>query len=200
MVDYIPQDEYFEWEDILVCKQTENFNRVEEMGRRILLSEYEESFTPSLDATGKNGDASFLWSETETWSEEEDDFTISRSMCTSVSLNAIPETEKTASPIDFPSYDDQVKNTSLVEPTHNHVQIVKDDLSLYLLPSRHVDYFSHQWSKEDISASWRHLRTKEKFCKNAQRLENASWRSWAKICFDLKTISPESVDWFVFYC
>jgi hypothetical protein len=33
---------------------------------------------------------------------------------------------------------------------------------------------------------------------NSIRLENAVWRAWVKAKNNLKTISPETLDWFVF--
>lgn len=65
-------------------------------------------------------------------------------------------------------------------------------------PSRHVDYLSHDWQEPDIWSSWRYVR-KEKtgFLQNAARLENASWRTWAKSKYKLKTITPETLNWYV---
>lgn len=63
-------------------------------------------------------------------------------------------------------------------------------------PSRQVDYLSHDWQEPDIWSSWRYIR-KEKagYPQNAARLENASWRTWAKSKYKLKTISPETLNW-----
>jgi Fungal protein of unknown function (DUF1752) len=64
-------------------------------------------------------------------------------------------------------------------------------------PSRQVDYLSHDWQEPDIWASWRYVR-KEKagYPQNAARLENASWRTWAKSKYKLKTITPETLNWY----
>ena len=63
-------------------------------------------------------------------------------------------------------------------------------------PSRQVDYLSHDWAEPDIWSSWRYVR-KEKagYPQNAARLENASWRTWAKSKYKLKTITPETLNW-----
>ena len=63
-------------------------------------------------------------------------------------------------------------------------------------PSRQVDYLSHDWTEPDIWSSWRYVR-KEKagYPQNAARLENASWRTWAKSKYKLKTITPETLNW-----
>lgn len=70
-----------------------------------------------------------------------------------------------------------------------------DDSHLVAEPSRHVDYLSHQWDVSDISKSWRYVILRRKNVANAARLENASWRTWAQRRSNLKTISPEKVNW-----
>jgi hypothetical protein len=73
-----------------------------------------------------------------------------------------------------------------------------DDTSLEDEPSRHVDYLSHDWREDNICSSWRYvIRWRSKYS-NGVRLENASWRTWAKTRGNLGTISPESLDWCVF--
>lgn len=70
-----------------------------------------------------------------------------------------------------------------------------DDTDIHYEPSRHVDYLSHQWDVSDISKSWRYVIQKRKDVANSARLENASWRTWAQRRSNLKTISPEVVNW-----
>ena len=70
-----------------------------------------------------------------------------------------------------------------------------DDLSIKREPTRHVDYLSHNWKEEDIWASWRHIVAKRKAYGNSARLENASWRTWAKSKYRLQTVSPETLNW-----
>ena len=70
-----------------------------------------------------------------------------------------------------------------------------DDTSLEDEPSVHVDYLSHGWREEDIWSSWRYVVRKKNVYRNKVRLENASWRIWAKTKDNLGTISPESLDW-----
>lgn len=72
-----------------------------------------------------------------------------------------------------------------------------DDIDLKEVPTRHVDYLSHNWKEEDIWSSWRHIVAKRKFYSNSTRLENASWRTWAKSRNRLKTVSPETLNWYV---
>ncbi|KAJ6150756.1 hypothetical protein N7470_007350 [Penicillium chermesinum] len=55
-----------------------------------------------------------------------------------------------------------------------------DDSSVEDEPSRHVDYLSHDWREEDIWASWRYVAARRNDYSNGPRLENASWRTWAK--------------------
>lgn len=73
--------------------------------------------------------------------------------------------------------------------------IPHDDTDVTVEPSRHVDYLSHQWDVSDICKSWRYVISRRKSVANAARLENASWRTWAQKRCNLKTISPEAVNW-----
>jgi hypothetical protein len=63
------------------------------------------------------------------------------------------------------------------------------------LPSICVDYLSHDWSEEDVWASWRSMTRHKHEIANGVRLENASWRTWNKQRNKLKTISPETLNW-----
>ena len=64
------------------------------------------------------------------------------------------------------------------------------------LPSVQVDYLSHEWSEEDVWTSWRATTKHKASIVNGVRLENASWRTWNKQRNKLKTISPETLNWF----
>lgn len=70
-----------------------------------------------------------------------------------------------------------------------------DDSSVEDEPSRHVDYLAHEWKEEDIWASWRYVTSRKNDYSNGVRLENASWRTWAKAKNNLGTISPETLNW-----
>lgn len=73
----------------------------------------------------------------------------------------------------------------------------EDDTAVRIVPSRHVDYLSHDWREEDIWSSWRHIVSRRKIYGNSARLENASWRTWAKSKYRLRTVSPERLNWYV---
>lgn len=76
-----------------------------------------------------------------------------------------------------------------------------DDSSLEPEPSRHVDYLSHEWKEEEgIWNSWRYITTHKDSYSNGVRLENASWRTWAKSRRSLGTVTPEALNWSVAYC
>ena len=79
--------------------------------------------------------------------------------------------------------------------THRKRQSVGDDLALESQPSRHVDYLSHDWKEEEIWSSWKHVVGKRKNLDNWERLENASWRTWAKSRGGLPTVSPAALNW-----
>ncbi|RFU78785.1 hypothetical protein TARUN_3430 [Trichoderma arundinaceum] len=71
----------------------------------------------------------------------------------------------------------------------------EDDTAIVSRPSRQVDYLSHEWREEDIWSSWRYIISKRGEFPNSARLENASWRTWMKAKNNLKTISPETLNW-----
>jgi hypothetical protein len=58
-----------------------------------------------------------------------------------------------------------------------------------------VDYLSYTFDEMDLAASWRVLTKQKLNIVNGIRLENASWRTWAKQRNHLKTISPETLNW-----
>ncbi|CAG8587176.1 473_t:CDS:2, partial [Acaulospora colombiana] len=59
-----------------------------------------------------------------------------------------------------------------------------------------VDYLSHDWKVEDdIWTSWKVMSKQKKEIDNGVRLENASWRTWAKQKYKLKTVNPELLNW-----
>lgn len=124
----------------------------------------------------------------------------------------------------FPSYDDvgyydQVEDLEppasprtgdsyTVSPTSNStstnasrpdspepVEHAEDDTAVRIPPSRHVDYLSHNWKEEDIWSSWKLIVSKRNAYNNSSRLENASWRTWMKAKNNLKTVSPETLNW-----
>lgn len=70
-----------------------------------------------------------------------------------------------------------------------------DDASVESEPERHVDYLSHDWREEDIWTSWRYVVSRRDRYSNGVRLENASWRTWAKSKYQLQTVSPETLNW-----
>lgn len=72
---------------------------------------------------------------------------------------------------------------------------VSDDHAVQVEPTQHVDYLAHEWREEDIWASWSYIVKRRKDISNCTRLENASWRQWMKTKKQLKTVSPESLNW-----
>ncbi|CAK7269416.1 protein phosphatase regulator [Sporothrix epigloea] len=73
--------------------------------------------------------------------------------------------------------------------------VAEDDTAVRAIPSRHVDYLSHNWKEEDIWESWKYIVSRRGDYSNSARLENASWRTWVKSKNKLKTVSPETLNW-----
>ena len=74
---------------------------------------------------------------------------------------------------------------------------VPGDAALQSLPRGQVDYLSHDWAEEDVARSWRSMTKQKNEIANGLRLENASWRTWWKQRNKLKTVSPETLNWYV---
>jgi hypothetical protein len=73
----------------------------------------------------------------------------------------------------------------------------KDDIAVRITPWGGVVYLSRSWKEEEIWSSWKYIVSERKACNDGARLENASWRTWAKSKDKLNTISPESLNWYV---
>lgn len=58
-----------------------------------------------------------------------------------------------------------------------------------------VDYLSHEWDEYDIWTSWKAMSKQKKEITNGIRLENASWRTWAKQKYNLRTVNPSKLNW-----
>ncbi|KAF9085899.1 hypothetical protein BGX27_003312, partial [Mortierella sp. AM989] len=62
-------------------------------------------------------------------------------------------------------------------------------------PALAIDYLGSSWNNEDdIAASWKYMTKQKNDLINGFRLENASWRNWAKQRHNLKTISPKELN------
>ncbi|KAF9435210.1 hypothetical protein BGZ76_006706 [Entomortierella beljakovae] len=63
-------------------------------------------------------------------------------------------------------------------------------------PALAIDYLGNSWSNEDdIAASWKFMTKQKNDLINGLRLENASWRNWAKQRHHLKTVNPKTLNW-----
>ncbi len=108
-----------------------------------------------------------------------------------------PTTAKPAPPPTSPANEIASGNPLPLPETTDVMVAAEDDIAVCEEPSRHVDYLSHDWSEEDIWASWRHVVSRRRVYGNVPRLENASWRTWGKIKYRLRTVSPEKLNWSV---
>lgn len=94
--------------------------------------------------------------------------------------------------LSHPEYTDHSDSSP---PGTPELTAASDDSVLHYEPQRHVDYLSHDWKESDISSSWRYIVLRRKDVANSARLENASWRTWTKAKYNLKTVAPETVNW-----
>ncbi|KAK4452989.1 hypotheticall protein [Podospora aff. communis PSN243] len=115
-------------------------------------------------------------------------------------FNHIEDLEPPPSPRTGHSYtaspNDQDVSTGTSRPGSPELEDrAEDDIAIRAMPSRHVDYLSHNWREEDIWSSWKLIVSKRSEYSNAARLENASWRTWMKSKNKLSTVSPETLNW-----
>lgn len=81
-------------------------------------------------------------------------------------------------------------------PTVSTQNPAPDDAQIEgLTPEICVDYLSHDWKDEDVWNSWKAMTKRKNEIANGLRLENASWRTWAKHRGKLKTVSPQTLNW-----
>jgi hypothetical protein len=73
----------------------------------------------------------------------------------------------------------------------------RDEATIKPQPTRHVDYLSHDWEEEDIWSSWKCFVSHRGEYRDSRRLENAMWRAWMKAKNKLKTVRPETLNWYV---
>ncbi len=87
-------------------------------------------------------------------------------------------------------------DANILEPEMLSSFIPYDDCDIIEEPQEHVDYLSYNWKESELIISWKNISsTKNCFITNLERLENASWRTWMKSKYTLKTVTPESVNW-----
>ncbi|GAA5984330.1 hypothetical protein JCM11641_006183 [Rhodosporidiobolus odoratus] len=86
-------------------------------------------------------------------------------------------------------------NVAMVPAAVNGGPLPDDSEVTTRLPSICVDYLSHDWAEDDVWTSWKAMTRHKAEIANGVRLENASWRTWAKQRGNLKTVSPETLNW-----
>jgi hypothetical protein len=104
------------------------------------------------------------------------------------------EPTKVAAPAEEPRETEPSTEPSVPHTSDTPTE-VSDDIAVRQEPTQHVDYLAHEWREEDIWASWSYVSRRRGRVNNHTRLENASWRQWTKTKNDLKTVSPESLNW-----
>jgi hypothetical protein len=107
-------------------------------------------------------------------------------------VESVPDRIETASPVQITTSPDGESDSPRAPPI---LDGTVDDTAVQYEPKRHVDYLSHDWKECDISSSWRYIVLRRKDMANSARLENASWRTWTKAKYNLRTVAPETVNW-----
>ena len=161
-----------------------------------LRSSLSSSRTSSVQSTSASSFSLDLKSEDESTSSDDDE---------GLAFPAYGQADKTRhflgdappSPLLATAPDPSPAPSEAPAPAPDHLPVSEDDTNLRPEPSQHVDYLSYDWKEEDIWSSWRHIVEHRSVYGERSRLENASWRQWTKLQYRLRTVSPESLNWFV---
>jgi hypothetical protein len=197
----VPQDEYFEWEDIMAYHgSSEDTNE-----NGMLQSESIASCCRKTEGVGacELPDTHHNEGERAGMAPSKSLYSIRTSLALDSSF-----WETKSSPINFPSYAEfgsrgsafLIENFATESKNYEISRETMDDIALSPAPLRHVDYLSHDWLEEDIWATWKRLVSRRKAQNVARRLENASWRAWTKVRLNLKTVAPETFNWYACGC
>jgi Fungal protein of unknown function (DUF1752) len=206
------------WEDILRSKAHKHNKEPSRAFQNLSLSSLvdEQNTTSDIDSC----DTDSQWSENGSlmstcFSSTSTSGTRSTRISLSSRASCPDEDDSGEDRILFPSYDDvgyygqhgdskspvsnafpENETPSIVsEDPLSPIERPDDDTAIRIVPTRHVDYLSHDWTEQDLCASWRLVTSKKKSYSNSARLVNASWRAWGKIRLNLETVSPERLNW-----
>lgn len=213
MGEDIPQDEYFEWEDIISYNPAPPTSIAKPSRKPVNL---DISAFPAMPTWDDMRDDLLDYDsdserETELHVGAAPRFSRSLSQSTSTmsfkSLGASHDEDH----ISLPSYEEtkslvaSLSTASLTslgtsQPAQpEHVERAEDDTAVLATPSKHVDFLSHEWTEEELFATWKYLKAKSsrKVYNNSTRLINASWRLWMKERYQLETTKPKTINWYV---
>ncbi|GMM58351.1 protein phosphatase regulator [Maudiozyma humilis] len=157
---------------------------------------YRDSDGESYSSDSESGSSYSTSSDSDSYSDSDSDSYSDSTSASSSTSNSTYSDNRMANEDDV-----NMTSTSVSPPSvgNDDILIPQDDNDVVVEPERHVDYLSHNWQEDEISNSWKYIILKKKKrdidLVNAARLENASWRTWAKTRNHLKTVSPEVVNW-----
>jgi hypothetical protein len=204
----IPQDEYFEWEDIISYKpitppraiQKPHHPSVTHFDRHSDDALYDSDVDTSVRSEAESSSSLGGFSATDSLSTQ-----------TSISVGGNEEClfEEQEHPDFLPSYESAAtfRTRQLLTPTNLAalgssqpeqspiIERAEDDTAVIPSPEKHVDYLSHDWSEEDIWSTWKYLKSTKQVYKNSERLVNASWRMWMKERHQLSETEPMAINW-----
>jgi hypothetical protein len=206
------------WEDILQSKAQKHNKEPSRAFQNLSLSSLVDEQDPASDIDSCDTDSQ--WSENGSlmstcFSSTSTSGTRSTKISLSPRASCPDEDDSGEDRIVFPSYDDvgyygrhgdskspvtnafsENETPSIIsEDPVSHIERPDDDTAIRTMPTRHVDYLSHDWTEPDLWASWRLVTSKRKAYSNSTRLVNASWRAWGKIRSNLEPVSPERLNW-----
>ncbi|EPE26352.1 hypothetical protein GLAREA_02264 [Glarea lozoyensis ATCC 20868] len=204
MDEDIPQDEYFEWEDIISYKAATAPRTMEDVTHSPInlfnRHSNEDLYDSDVDASVRSeADSSISFGV----------FSSADSVSTHTSISHhgsegyfdehsdfLPQYE---SPTSFRKH--MLAPKGVIDPKSaqpdqiEKIERAEDDTAIIAPPSKHVDYLSHDWCEEDIWSTWKYLKSTRQVYKNSERLANASWRMWMKERHQLPETEPLAINW-----
>lgn len=173
--------------DDYIRPQTDLVGKIEDYPH-LQTDENNSSVAPKA-STSSNGHASFSPSSSST------SLSTAKDSPVSIATVATTASGSTSHSVHPPQCDDISVSNSSSPSAPGTPDLPNDDSVIHHTPQRFVDYFSHDWKESDVSSCWRYIVLRRKDVANSARLENASWRTWTKAKYNLKTVAPESVNW-----
>jgi hypothetical protein len=207
MDEDIPQDEYFEWEDIISYKAATAPRTMEHpthspinlFNRQSNENLYDSDVDASVRSEADSSMSFGVFSSTDSVSTH-----------TSISHNGSEGYFDEQEHIEFlPAYESgtsfrtkhMIAPRGVIDPKSSQpdqsekIERAEDDTAIIAPPSKHVDYLSHDWCEEDIWSTWKYLKSTRQVYKNSERLANASWRMWMKERHQLPETEPLAINW-----
>lgn len=79
---------------------------------------------------------------------------------------------------------------------HSSPRYAADDSAWPCQYGGNIDYLDYSWEEEHLWWSWKYITSHRRYTAVESRLENAIWRAWAKRKHNLRTVPPNTINWY----